>query len=147
MQENYPKAYKEVLEILKYVPNEKVDKIPEKLICTFEHKKDSEHVFYYDKTKNLDEQKLLSETKAILANIYTDYWATPSQKEMIMAKQKKEREEIEKEKRTRYNPDELFKKKQIHKENMQKDNKSLIIVERKNFLVKLINFIKKISQK
>lgn len=28
MEDNYPKAYKEVIEILKYVPQESVNKIP-----------------------------------------------------------------------------------------------------------------------
>ena len=36
MENKYHKAYKEVLEILKYIPKEYVDKIPKKMMDTTE---------------------------------------------------------------------------------------------------------------
>ena len=38
MEDNYSKAYKEVMEILKFVPKESVDKIPQTMIDTFKAK-------------------------------------------------------------------------------------------------------------
>ena len=58
MEENYHKAYKEVLEILKYVPEESVKKIPRQMLDTFEKKKDKNHIFYVDITKSFEEQNL-----------------------------------------------------------------------------------------
>ena len=41
MEDNYSKAYKEVYEILKYVPEEEVKKIPKDLIDTIQKNMDS----------------------------------------------------------------------------------------------------------
>ena len=43
MKENYPKAYTEILEILKYMRENDVNKIPKKLLDTFEYKKDTNY--------------------------------------------------------------------------------------------------------
>ena len=51
-------------------------------------------------------------TKAILANIFRDYWATPYQKERIEAKEKYDLEKIEQEKREKYSTDNIFKNRQ-----------------------------------
>ena len=95
MKENYHKAYKEVIEILKYVPQESVNKIPKTMIETFKAKMDDNYDFKIDINKGFEEQDLLDETKAILANIFRDYWATPYQRERIIAKEKYDRQKIE----------------------------------------------------
>ena len=45
MENNYPKAYKEVVEILKYVPKESVDKIPQTMLDTLNIKMDNNYNF------------------------------------------------------------------------------------------------------
>lgn len=109
MEDNYSKAYKEVIEILKYVPQESVDKIPKRMIETFKAEMDNNYSFIIDTSKNFEEQEILDETKAILANIFRDYWATPYQKERIEAKERYDKQKIEEEKRAKYNPDDIFK--------------------------------------
>ena len=119
MENNYPKAYKEVMEILKYVPKESV------------------------------EQELLEETKAIFANIFRDYWATPYQKKRIQAKERYDRQKIEEEKRAKYNSD-IFKTREIdktEKEVKQKNTNSNnlpIEIKKEKFYEKIISFFKKI---
>ena len=76
MENVYPKAYKEVCEILKYMPKESVEKIPLEMRLLFERKLDIEYDFEIDEDKPFEEQQLLLETKAILANLYRDYWAS-----------------------------------------------------------------------
>lgn len=110
MSNNYPKAYKEVTEILKYLPEEDVKIIPQKIIDTLNIKKDLAHNFSIDFSKKIEEQNLLKETKAILAIFYRDYWATPEEREIILAKQRYELQKIEEEKRAKYDID-VFKKK------------------------------------
>lgn len=88
MEDKYPKAYKQVIEILKYVPQESVDKIPQEMIKTFKINMDDKYDFKIDISKSFEEQDILEETKAILANIFRDYWATPEQKERILEKEK-----------------------------------------------------------
>lgn len=148
MENNYPKAYKEVIEILKYVPQESVDKIPQTMIDTFNAKMDNTYNFSIDINKSFEEQELLEETKAILANIFRDYWATPYQKERIQAKERYDREKIEEEKRAKYNSD-IFKAKEGNKteNDSSKDainNSNLPIeVKKERFYEKIINFFKK----
>ena len=149
MENNYPKAYKEVIEILKYIPKESVEKIPQTMIDTFNTKKDNTYNFAIDINKSFEEQELLEETKSILANIFRDYWATPYQKERIQAKERYDMEKIEEEKRARYNSD-IFKTKERNKTENDKsqdtiDNSNLPIeVKKERFYEKIINFFKKI---
>ena len=149
MEKNYSKAYKEVVEILKYVPKESIEKIPQKMRDTFTTKMDNTYNFSIDISKSFEEQELLDETKAILANIFRDYWATPYQKERIQAKERYDMEKIEEEKRAKYNSD-IFKIRENKKnENkVEEDNtKSNILpveVKKERFYEKLINFFKKI---
>lgn len=146
MEDKYPKAYKEVIEILNYVPQESVNKIPQVLIDTFKSKMDVDHDFIVDINKTFEEQDILEETKAIFANIFRDYWATPYQKERIEAKEKYDRQKLEEEKMQKYNPDDLFKKKNIqnYNENVENNNENLPIeIRKEGFYKKIINFFKK----
>lgn len=145
MENNYPKAYKEVVEILKYVPKESVDKIPQNMINTFNAKMDNSYNFSIDINKSFEDQELLEETKAILANIFRDYWATPYQKERIQAKERYDWQKIEEEKKNNYNYD-IFKKnnKTDDKENESVENNLPIEVKKEKFYNKIINFFKKI---
>lgn len=110
MEDNYQKAYKEILEILKYVPEESVKKIPQEMRDMFEKEQLKTYDFQIDTSKTFEEQELLEETKAILANIFRDYWATDYQRERILAKEDYDKQKREEERRKKYNPDDIFKK-------------------------------------
>lgn len=148
MEDNYPKAYKEVIEILNYVPKESIDKIPETMLEVFQTKMDKNWDFKVDINKSFEEQDLLDETKAIFANIFRDYWATPYQKERIEAKEKYDRQKIEEEKEEKYNPNDLFKKKKIETDEESEKTEEIsnlpIEVKKEKFYEKIINFLKKI---
>ena len=88
MEDFYPKAYKEVIEILKYLPEEDVKKIPEEMINMFEKNMDKEYKYTINKNKPFNEQIMLKETREILAILYKDYWANEKQKERINNKLK-----------------------------------------------------------
>ena len=145
MKNNYPKAYKEVVEILKYVPKESVEKIPQTMLNTFNEKMDKNYDFSIDINKSFEEQELLEETKAIFANIFRDYWATPYQKERIQAKERYDWQKIEEEKKNNYNYD-IFKNnnKINNKENKSVENNLPIEVKKESFYNKIISFFKKI---
>ena len=144
MIDNYQKAYKEVIEILKYVPQESVEKIPDEMINMFKTKMDKNWNFIVDINKPFEEQELLEETKAIFANIFRDYWATPYQKERIEAQEKYELDKIEEEKRKTYNPDDIFKKNKVQKleeESKEYENNLPVEVKKEKFFKRLIGFI------
>ena len=108
-EDNYSKAYKEIVEILKYVPKESVNKIPKEMRDMFEGEQLKTYNFEIDTEKLFEEQELLEETKAILANIFRDYLATDYQKARIIEKENQDREEWERQKREKYNPNDIFK--------------------------------------
>ena len=141
----YAMAYTEVIEILKYVPDEDVQKIPEEKLVFYKTNMDNEYNYKLDMTKEFEEQEMSEITKAILANIFRDYWATPYQKERIEAKEKYDLEKLEEEKREKYNPDNIFKNK---KEETVVENTNLPIeIKKETFFKKLISFIKGLFNK
>lgn len=143
MEDNYQKAYKEILEILKYVPEESVKKIPQEMRDMFEKEQLKTYDFQIDTSKTFEEQELLEETKAILANIFRDYWATPYQKERIEIKEKYDRQQSEEQKRKRYNPNDFFKNKNNRNPDLEKLSNLPIEVKKESFFKKIINFFKK----
>ena len=148
MEDNYSKAYKEVIEILNYVPQESVNKIPRTMLDTFKAKMDNNYDFKVDINKSFEEQDLLDETKAIFANIFRNYWATPYQKERIEAKEKYDRQRIEEEKKDKYNPDDIFNKRNRIdiEERIEKSNTNNLPVEvkKEKFYERIISFFKKL---
>ena len=109
----YAEAYKEVVTILSYVPEEDLQKIPQDKINFYIENMDEEYEYVLDENIEFEEQSMSDITKAILANIFRDYWATPYQKERIEAKEKYDIEKEEEEKREKYNPDDIFKSRQV----------------------------------
>lgn len=152
MEDNYSKAYKEIVEILKYVPEESVNKIPKEMRDIFEAEMDQNYSFKIDKAKPFEEQELLEETKAILANVFRDYWATDYQKARIIEKENQDREEWERQKREKYNTNDIFKNRNVNNNDItqnvqeqlnQEYNQNLPIeVQKQNIFQKLLGFIK-----
>jgi len=146
MEDNYPKAYKEIIEILKYVPEESVNKIPKEMRDMFEAKQLKTYTFQIDTEKTFEEQEILEETKAILANIFRDYWATDYQKARIIEKENQDREEWERQKREKYNPKDIFNNiiinQNVQEQLSEEYNKNLPMEVKESFYKKIINFIK-----
>lgn len=153
MKDNYSKAYKEIVEILKYVPKESVNKIPKEMRDMFEAEQLKAYNFQIDTEKTFEEQELLEETKAILANIFRDYWATDYQKARIIEKENQDREEWERQKREKYNPNDIFKNRNattndsdicqdIQEKSNEEYNKKLPMEVKESFYKKIINFFK-----
>lgn len=153
MKDNYSKAYKEIVEILKYVPKESVNKIPKDMRDMFEAEQLKTYNFQIDTEKTFEEQELLEETKAILANIFRDYWATDYQKARIIAKENQDRAECERQKKEKYNQIDIFKNRKTTtndtniNENIQEQlneeySKNLPIKVKETFYNKIINFFK-----
>ena len=142
----YANAYKEVLEILKYIPEEDYNKIPKEKIELFETNANDNYKFNYEPNKTLDEQNVSKIAKGIIAILFRDYWANDNQREKIIAKQNYDRIKLEEQKREQYNPDELFKKKKIDdvKENENKEEiyNLPIEVKKENFYQRIIKFLK-----
>lgn len=147
MEDNYKKAYKEVVEILKFVSKENVDKIPKEMLDMFEEEQDKEYNFKVDTTKSFEEQLLLEETKAIFSNIFRDYWANGYQRKVIIEKENMDRIKWEEEK---YDPKDLFKNNQKNfnkQNNNDKVDVNLTVIKKENSFKKLIDKIFKSLKK
>ena len=144
MNEIYANAYQEVIEVLKYTKKEDLIKIPKFKIDMYKKYMNKNNGFKIDKTKSLEEQNISNEAKAILANLYKDYWATDYEKQRIEAKEKYDLEQIAKEK---YSTDNLFNKKEEKTETFSHNEKSMIIDKEEKWYKKIFNNIKKIFSK
>ena len=146
MGNNYEKAYTEILEILKYLPKEEYERIPKEKILFFEENCDKNYEFKFDINKSLDEQEFLRETNAIIVVLFRDYFATDIQKEklqkILLENERKYQEEL----REKYNPDDIFKKKQVDvkkEENVQMvEYKEPILRRIVNKILEILGFIK-----
>ena len=147
MEDNYKKAYKEVVEILKFVSKENVDKIPKEMLDMFEEEQDKEYNFKVDTTKSFEEQLLLEETKAIFSNIFRDYWANDYQRKVIIEKENMDRIKWEEEK---YDPKDLCKNNQKNFKKQNTNDKvdvNLTVIKKENSFKKLIDKIFKSLKK
>lgn len=141
----YAIAYKEVMTILSYVPKSDVDKIPQEKLEFYKSNMDKDYEYKIDEKKQFEEQEMTDITKAVLANIFKDYWAMPYQKERIKAKEEYDLQKIEEEKSKKYNPNNIFKDKQVNKIIISTNLP--IEVKKEKFFKKLIKFIKNIINK
>ena len=143
----YKKAYKEVTEILRYIPKEEFDKIPPYIITNMNKEKDNDYNYQITHFDDFENQEMLTETKTILAVLYRDYWATDYQRERIIAKEKYDINLLEEQKKQEYKTEDLFKnrrKTENINENTEVEEKALVEIKKQNFFVKLILKIKKI---
>ena len=150
MMSNYPKAYKEVLEIIKYLPKEEYERIPKEKIEFFEQNCDIDYNFVFDISKTLEEQEFLRETNAIIVTLFRDYFASDTQKEklerILISNEQKYQEEL----RQTYNPNDIFKKQEkVYQEQNKNENLQMVEVKEENILqkvfYKIINWIKKLK--
>ena len=144
INEIYANAYQEVIEVLKYTKREDLIKIPKFKIDLYKKYMNNNNNFKIDKNKPLEEQNLSNESKAILANLFKDYWATDYEKQRIEEKEKYDLEQIAKEK---YSVDNLFKKKEVNQENASNDNTNLEVIKEEKWYNKLFNKIKNLFHK
>lgn len=140
----YENAYKEIIEILKFIPSNYYDKIPKEKINLFEAKANKEYEFTFNPNKTLEEQNVSKRAKAIIGLLYRDYWANKEQKEKIISFQNIQRQAIEEEKREKYNPDNIFKKTNVEKAT---EEVAMVEVKEEKWYSKLFEFLKKILGK
>ena len=106
----YEQAFTEIYEILKYMPENIVSRIPESVLKTIKYNRDLNYDFKIDETKKFSEQKLSHKTYLLLAVIYRDFWAAPNRVKMIRIKERYKLEKEMKKLHLKYDPNNLFKK-------------------------------------
>jgi len=139
INENYAKAYTEVLEIIKYLPHEELDRIPKEKIDFFERNKDKFYKFNISLEKPLSEQNISIEANSVIITLFRDYFATDIQREKLKNILEQNEMRYQEELREKYNPDDIFKK-HILEENTIKDEACLVKYKEsifKRFIIKI----------
>ena len=121
MKLEYKQALFEVYVILENTDEEIKNKIPKKFIEFIKDNMDINHKFKLEPEKELIEQKMMIQTKEILALIYRDYICTKKERKELLL-QKKEKK-IKKNKKN-------IKKKNIDYEKIKNNNKQRDIKEK-----------------
>ena len=143
----YANAYSEVLEVLNHMSKEDYNKIPKDMLEMFQTNCNNEYQFRYDLNKEFEEQGISKRAKLILAILFRDYWATPYQKEKIIAKQNYERQKLEQQKFEKYNPERLFENKRQPIIEEVKNISSMIEVKKEKWYQKIFKMIKNLFKR
>ena len=143
----YANAYAEVLEILNKMSKNDYNKIPREMIQVFEIYSNKEYAFEYDFKKDFDQQGISKRAKLILAILFRDYWANDNQREKIIAKQNYDRMKLEEKKKEKYNPDNIFNKKQgvindiVEEHNVKEENMAIVKYKKQKWYQKIFDKI------
>lgn len=144
----YRNAFKEVYDILQNTEDELVEKIPDRFINFIKENMNVDYKTNIRKDIEIDKQKLLKETEAILSLIYRSYWATNEEKKEFAIKDELEHNENEERKKEEYQGKDIYeifeKRKNINKVTL--DNK-LMVIEKESFIKKIFNKILSIIHK
>lgn len=147
----YANAFTEVYEILQHLEKSSYSKISSHLLDTIKNNRNKNYIYIIDPKKELKEQEMLPETKAILFNIFRDYLANEKQKQTIKKWQLKEFNRLEKEKKKYYDINILNKKpitntqkSQSNFSNQNNGNTNLVKISRPSILQKIIVYLKEI---
>lgn len=144
MTREYSIACTEVLEVLKYLPQEEKEKIPVAEIEFYEENKAEDYAFKYDINKPIEEQGLSKLTNAIIITIYRDYFANDEQRFLLSEILKENVNKVENQRREKYGD----KDKNIKAGNSNTEvPKPAVIKKKKSGFQKILDFIKGIFKK
>ncbi len=142
---DYNKRLVEVDEILNYLSEEDLRKIPEEVRNTIKENKDKEYFWKYDETKPLKEQEVSRDTIAFLSYLNMEYLLNEKQKEYMQQLHELNEKKLEEAKDEKCGVEDLFKrnKPQQEKPKEKEQEQELLLVEYKgNFFTKVISKIR-----
>ena len=140
MENTISQAFAEVYDIIMHLEKDLYNKIPKSFLELLEKNRDKEYKFNIDYLKDINEQYLLQDTRAILALIYRNFLCDEEQRlklkeqeEILLKKSKKKLYE-------KYNTDNIFR----NKVNNTISNQEISLIEKKNekWYMKVFMFIK-----
>ena len=142
---DYNKRLVEVDEILNYLSEKDLLKIPEEIRNAIKENKDKEYVWKYDETKNLDEQEVSRDTIAMLSYLNVEYLLNEEQKKLMEEIYEINEKKLEEAKREEYSAEDLFKRNKTQQKEIEETEQvqEVAVVEYKEkFFTKVINKIK-----
>ncbi len=138
-------AYSEIDEFLRLLTEEQREKIPRKLREFFREEKDSNYIKGIRVDIPVSQQNFKEETLAIIALLNLQYWCQDESEKQRLKSIYASNEKMYKEMlQVKFNPDDIFKKRNMHKEDEITDETSSVkMIEYKEPIIKrIINKIK-----
>lgn len=148
--EDIKMAYCEVDIILGQMEEEYVNKVPSELRKLFKEQKRMDYSPEIKEDIPLADQNLMRKTIAILAMLNLNYWCEDEKEKQDLIQMYSENDrKREEELREKYNPDNLFKKKDIEVEEVTEntESKELIEYKKENFFKMILRKIFSIFKK
>lgn len=133
-------AYAEIDEILNLLEDDYRERVPKKVRDFFKEEKIKDYHPEIDIEKPLIEQNLKRETMVLLAILNLNYWCENEEEKQRFLNELDKNEEEKKELEEKYNPDNLFKKKQ---DESTENNLQIVEYKKPNFIQILLTKIKK----
>ena len=138
------KVYIELREILKYTEYDILKKIPQRVLDILNSINDTNYNFKYDFSKSLNEQKIQTKTKELLAGLYIKYCCDEKKAQELIKKCKENDEKFENQFEVKFRNERKETVNDIPENINQMENetgKELIVVK-KNIFSAIINKIK-----
>lgn len=139
----YRNAYKEVLEIIKYLPQKDFNKIPKEKIEYFKINQNINHEFNFDISIPLENQNISRETNAIILNLFNDYFISDNQKEKLINILKSNEIKYQEKQKEKYNPDNIFNNSELINDEEQDSKKLPVSINKKGIFAQIIEYLKK----
>lgn len=105
---DYAKRLVEVDEVLKYLSEENINKIPEDIRNLIKENKDKQYTWKFDETKDLKDQNLNRDTIIILSYLNMEYLLNTEQKELMEKFHEFNEKKHEEDKSKKYNSNDIF---------------------------------------
>lgn len=148
MREEYLKAFSEVEQIIKLMPESLQKKIPDRFKNIISTEKSQAYI--PNIKEPFEKCNIMEETKIVLAVIYRDFLCSEEEKKEIKLKDSQKLMEYEEELREKYNTDNIFLNRntiQYSSEEVKTDQTAIVEYKEKKFLQKLFDKIKHIFKR
>ena len=139
----YYRALKELSEIIKFFPRNEYRKSPKTFINFIEENKDNSYEYMIEHIDDFQNQAMLDETRVLLSIVYRDFIASNKEKNQITDMEKNELLEEEKRIREKYNPDNIFKKRNVQQKENVITNEVTMIEYKESIFTKIKNWFKR----
>jgi hypothetical protein len=142
--------YSEVYSVLNLLGDSYIKKLPTSLYNMIQEERLETYTPTYNSIIALEQQDIKRETLSMIALFHLNYWCnSDEEKKELREMFRKNDEEHQAELREKYNPDNLFKKKEqtVEEKEIKQENMQLIEYKEENIFKKILNRIMKFFKK
>ena len=144
-------ASSELIEILKYLPQNEVEKVPQKLRSFFIKVANNNYVTKIDPNKSMQEQDIKEKTKDLITVLYRNYWCNEDERTSLDKKLIENDKKYEEMLRKKYNSENIFgvkeKVTEEYKEEIKEEKELIENTTQEMIKYTKLNFLQKIFEK